>query len=134
MLVRVLDGVREEAKGTKHEARYAVGSTDATDIWQARSRAYIHLYLQVMFGIKDFTEREAFVTDEGRDGGIDGYFIDASARLVYILQSKFRHTEENFESKPIELTELLSMQIKRVLGGEDKDEQGFEFNGKIKGL
>lgn len=134
MLVRVLDGIREEARGTKYEAVYGVGSVETSDIWSARSRAYIHLYLQVMFGIRDFGEREAHVTDGGRDGGIDGYFIDTSARVVYILQSKFRNTEGNFEAKPIELEELLAMQIKGVLGGDDKDNQGFEFNGKIKGF
>lgn len=134
MLVRVLDGVRDEARGTKHESRYAVGSADQTEIWQARARAYIHLYLKVMFGIQDFENRETYVTDGGRDGGVDGYFIDTDTRIIYILQSKFRNTEQNFEAKPIELEELLAMQIRRVLGGDDKDDQGYEFNGKIRGF
>jgi hypothetical protein len=134
MLVRVLDGIRSESAGTKYEKRYAVGSDVTEDVWQARARAYVHLYLKVMFGIADFGTREAFVTDGGRDGGIDGYYIDPKERLIFLIQSKFRHTEENFESKPIELEELLSMQIKRVLGGDEIDEDGVKYNGKILGL
>ena len=134
MLVRVLDGIRKEAAETKHAAQYACGSSDLEAVWQARARAYIHLYLKVMFGLSSFQDRENYVTDGGRDGGIDGYFIDTNSRTIYVIQSKFRITEDNFEKKPIELGELLSMQIKRVLGGEDHDEQGFEYNGKIKGL
>jgi hypothetical protein len=134
MLVRVLDGIRAEAKGTKHEGRYAVGSSAVDEVWAARARAYIHLYLKVMFGLRLFTEREHFVTDGGRDGGVDGYYIDSDGRTVYIIQSKFRNTESNFEGKPIELSELLAMQIRRVLAGEVVDDQGFAYNGKIKGM
>lgn len=134
MLVRVLDGIRNESVGTKFEARYAVGALNIEDVWQARSRAYIHLYLKVMFGIDRFEDREAFVTDGGRDGGVDGYYIDQDAHEIYILQSKFRHSAENFESKPIELNELLAMQVKRILSGEEIDEQGHNYNGKILGL
>jgi hypothetical protein len=134
MLVKVLDGIRNEAAGTKWANLYGIGSTDAEVVWQARSRAYIHLYLKVMFGIADFKDRESFITDGPRDGGIDGYYIDTDARRIYIIQSKFRKSEENFESKVVELSELLSMQIKRVLGGEEKDEGGHKYNGKIVGL
>lgn len=104
------------------------------EIWAARARAYIHLYFKVMFGVRSFAEREHLVTDGGRDGGIDGYFIDGDSRIVYIIQSKFRNTESNFEGKPIELSELLAMQIRRVLNGEEVDDQGFEYSGKIKGM
>jgi hypothetical protein len=131
MLVRVLDGIRREAAGTRLAARYAIASTETDDIWQARSRAYVHLYLKVMFGIMDFEERETYVTDGTQDGGIDGYFIDTTTRTIFLLQSKFRNTEQNFENKPIELDELLSMQIRRVLSGENADENGVKYNGKI---
>ncbi len=134
MLVRVLDGIRSEAAGTRFAARYAVGATEIDDVWQARSRAYVHLYLKVMFGITDFEEREQYVTDGKQDGGIDGYFIDMNIRTIFLIQSKFRNTEENFENKPITLDELLSMQIKRVLGGQETDEKGIKYNGKILGL
>jgi hypothetical protein len=134
MLVRVLDGIRSEAVGTRLAARYAIASTETDDIWQARSRAYVHLYLKVMFGIMGFEERETYVTDGTQDGGIDGYFIDTTTRTIFLLQSKFRNTEQNFENKPIEIDELLSMQIRRVLSGEDADENGVKYNGKILGL
>jgi hypothetical protein len=134
MLVRVLDGIRSEAVGTRLAERYAVGSTETDNIWQARSRAYVHLYLKVMFGITDFEERETYVTDGTQDAGIDGYFIDTNTRTIFLLQSKFRNTEANFENKPIELDELLSMQIRRVLSGQDTDERGVKYNGKILGL
>ncbi len=134
MLVRVLDGIRAEATGTKFASLYACDSASTQDIWQARSRAYVHLYLKVMFGITDFKDREAYVTDGGQDGGIDGYYIDTDSRTIFVFQSKFRNTEENFERKPIKLAEILSMQIKRILGGEEIDEDGVKYNGKIAGL
>lgn len=134
MLVHVLDGIRAEAIGTKYEHTYANGSAISEGIWQARSRAYIHLYLKVMFGIIDFSEREVYVTDGSGDGGIDGYFIDADSHTIILIQSKFRHTEENFEKKPIEIAEILSMQIKRIIEGENVDETGVKYNRKIAGL
>lgn len=134
MLVRVLDGIRNEAKGTKHASLYANGSSEQEEIWQARSRAYIHLYIKVMFGIYDFSERESFVTDGGFDGGIDGYFIDSEKRSIFLIQSKFRRNSDNFERKPIDVDELLSMQIKRIMSGEEFDYSGHNYNGKILGL
>jgi hypothetical protein len=134
MLVRVLDGIRAEAVGTNIESLYACRSVVTEEIWQARARAYIHLYLKVMFGVSEFKDREAYVTDGGHDGGVDGYYIDSSARTVYLLQSKFRHSEDNFENKPITSDELLAMQINRILGGEELDNDGVKYNGKIAGL
>jgi hypothetical protein len=83
---------------------------------------------------RSFAEREHLVTDGTRDGGIDGYYIDADSRVVYVIQSKFRRTESNYEGKPIELSELLAMDVRRVSTGEDLDDQGFPYNGKIKGM
>ena len=134
MLVCILDRIRAEASGTKFEVLYAYNSTDTGRVWQARSRAYIHLYLKVMFGITDFQDRETRITDGSGDGGIDGYFVDEKSYNIILIQSKFRLTEENFEKKPIELKEILSMQIKRILGGESVDENGVKYNGKILGL
>jgi hypothetical protein len=98
MLVRVLDGIRAESKDTKFRSVYAVDSSNDEEIRQARSRGYIHLYLKVQFGLDDFTEREVYVTDGSQDGGIDGYYIDEQLRRIFLIQSKFRTTEENFES------------------------------------
>ncbi len=134
MLIRVLDGIRKEAIGTRFEDRYASSSKISEQVWQARSRAYIHLYLKVMFGIEEFSERENFVSDGSNDGGVDGYYIDQQNYCVYLIQSKFRRSEENFESKPVEIDELLSMEIKRILGGSETDIRGNNYNGKIRGL
>jgi len=100
----------------------------------SRSRAYIHLFLKVKFGILDPNEREKYVTDGTQDGGIDGYFFDRDGKKAYFLQSKFRATETNFESKKISIDEIAMMDIGRITSGEDQDERGVEYNGKIKGL
>jgi hypothetical protein len=80
-LLRILDAIRVEAIGTKWHAQYS-GMADDDFVQQARSKAFIHLYLKVMFGIADFAEREAYLTDGTNDGGIDGYFIDREMRRI----------------------------------------------------
>lgn len=134
MLLRILDAIRHEATGTKWEKQYAVASGNAEEIRQARSRAFIHLYLKVMFGISEFDVREAFVTDGSHDGGIDGYYIDQDTRRIFLLQSKFRSTERNFEEKEIGVDELLVMDIERITGGKTSSASGSKYNGKIQGL
>ena len=94
----------------------------------------MHLYLKVMFGIADFQERERTITDNSYDGGIDGYFIDTERKIIYLLQSKFRTNQKNFENKQIALEELLAMDVNRVLEGEKCDECGNPYNGKIQQL
>jgi hypothetical protein len=134
ILVKILDQIREEARDTKWANQYAVDDNGADAIMAARSRAYIHLYLKVMFGIGRFDEREAYITDGSYDGGIDGFFIDKESKRIYLLQSKFRNTEKNFEEKNIDYGELLAMDIERITTGHDKDEAGNQYNGKIQGL
>ena len=60
-----------------------------------------------MFGITDFKTRENTITDRSYDGGIDGYFISEESKKIYLIQSKFRTTEKNFEEKEIMLEEIL---------------------------
>jgi len=134
MLLRVLDALCGEAQGTKWASQYATASVDPDDIQKARSKAFIHLYLKVMFGIADFAERESYVTDGCQDGGIDGYYIDHETRRIYLLQSKFRNTERNFEQKEIDPKELLVMDIDRITGGNNVDADGTPYNGKVQGL
>jgi hypothetical protein len=134
ILVKILDQIREEARGTKWANQYAVGDNSNEAVMAARSRAYIHLYIKVMFGIGRFDEREAYVTDGSYDGGIDGFFIDKENKRIYLLQSKFRNTEKNFEEKNIDYEELLAMDIDRITTGQDKDEADNQYNGKIQGL
>jgi len=134
ILVRILDGIRSEAAGTKWRNLYAVDSDSEEDIEQARARAYIHLYLKVMFGLSGFAEREQFVTDGSYDGGIDGYYIDRETKQIHLIQSKFRRTAENFAQKKIDPEEILSMDIDRITSGHETNEAGLDYNGKIKGL
>ncbi|WP_207459002.1 hypothetical protein [Azospirillum sp. SYSU D00513] len=134
MMVRILDKICEEAIGTKYEQKYNPPKSDNEKVNQARSRAFVHLYMKVSFGVLDFKEREECITDGAYDGGIDGYYLDHEAKTVYFIQSKFRTTEDNFESKSIKLEEILVMDINRILEGEECDEAGNEYNGKIKGM
>ncbi len=133
-LIRILDAIRNEAEGTKWSQQYAVGSEVEEDIEQARARAYIHLYLKVMFGLVSFAEREPYITDGSHDGGIDGYFIDRDTREIHLIQSKFRRTETNFEQKEIDPREILVMDIDRITSGSLDNEDGVQYNGKIQGL
>ncbi|MCL1127530.1 AIPR family protein [Shewanella surugensis] len=62
------------------------------------------------------------------------YFIDQESKTTYIIQSKFRTNENNFEGKPIDINELANMDIDRVLEGELCDDNDNSYNGKIKQL
>jgi hypothetical protein len=135
-LLKILDTIREEAD-SKHIKKYI--PSDSKDnyqekINQARARAFIHLYLKVSFGLLDFNEREHYITDGSYDGGIDGYYINSENKTIYLIQSKFRTTEKNFEEKNIKLEEVLVMDVNRVLDGEELNEDGISYNGKIKQL
>ena len=129
-LLRVLDQIRNETF-PQTNPRYHPDKMDIEKVNQARARAFIHLYLKVMFGITAFQQRERTITDGAYDGGIDGYYIDTDAKTIHIIQSKFRTTERNFEAKEILLEELLAMDVNRILEGETSDEAGNAYNGKI---
>jgi hypothetical protein len=132
-LVTILDTIRAEAP-TKYSAKYQPNGTEIEKINNARSRAFIHLYLKVAFGVLDFEEREHFVTDGTGDGGVDAYYIDDTAKTICFIQAKFRTTVNNFEEKPITLEEILKIDIARIMEGETCDETGQPYGGKIKQL
>lgn len=131
-LVHILDQIRKEAP--QEYKRYHVVETDTEKLDQARSRAFIHLFLKVRFGMLDFKEREYFITDQPYDGGVDAYFINEGTKTVCIIQSKFRTTQNNFQEKNISFDELLRMDVDRITGGEEADEDGNPYSGKIKQL
>lgn len=134
ILISILDKLRNEAPEYLKK-KYALQEQDDEKINAARSRSFIHLFLKVSFGLIKFEEREWYITDGAYDGGIDGYYIDHDIKVIYLIQSKFRTTEKNFESKNIELEEILVMDIDNILtDGAEKDEQGNIYNGKIKQL
>jgi len=134
ILLNILDKIRYEAANTKFAQKYLPHETEPEAINQARARAFIHLYLKVGFGLLGFEERERHITDGTNDGGVDGYYLDPTARTGYFIQSKFRATQANFSNKEITLEEILVMDIDRILNGDNTDERGNEYNGKIKQL
>lgn len=132
ILIRILDEIRKEAPERYNS--YTNCNTDE-ELQCARSKCYIHLFLKVSFGILDFEEREKYITDGPYDGGIDAYFIDEDEKKIFYIQSKFRNTPSNFENKDILYSELLNMDIARIIkDGEHLDEKGNKYNGKIQGM
>ena len=128
-LIKVIDSLRLEAP-TKYK-RYHPLVEEKEKLENARGRAFIHLFLKVTFGLIDFNERENYITDDGYDGGIDAYYIEEENKELYIIQSKFRNSDTNFENKEITFDELLSMDIERITKGEVENEEGIQYNGKI---
>ncbi|MEM6542562.1 MAG: AIPR protein, partial [Bacteroidota bacterium] len=130
--INILDVLRKEApEGYKY---YHPLESDAQKLNHARSRAFVHLFLKVKFGLLTFEEREKYVTDGTNDGGIDGYYMDEENKIIYFLQAKFRTNSENFESREIKYEELINMEIDRVTEGHTAYETGIKYNGKIQQL
>ena len=130
--LRILDGIIDSAPKSKYQKRYSKKTDD--ELNYSRSRAFLHLYLMANFGMMSFEEREKLVTDGSQDGGIDAYYFDSEHKIKYYIQAKFRASSHNFSEKEIELPELTAMQIRRIEAGERYDENGKEYNGKVKGL
>lgn len=129
VFVKIIDQLRNEApKGYK---RYYPALDQKEKLDNARSRAFLHLYLKVKFGILEFHDRERLITDDPYDGGIDAYYIDDESKCITLIQAKFRTTEENFENKKISIDELLSMDVDRITEGEPNNEEGIKYNSKI---
>ncbi len=133
VLINILDHIRQEATD-KHAKRYLPPESEPESLNNSRARAYIHLYMKVLFGALSFDDREHFITDGPYDGGIDGYYIEKTTKCIYLIQSKFRVSAKNYESKKISLDEILQMDVNRILEGELQDENGNDYNGKIKQL
>ena len=129
ILLNVLDHLRSEAP--PQYKSYHPDLLDLEGLNQARAKAFIHLFFKVRFGLLKFLEREQYITDGTSDAGIDGYYISLEYRTIYFIQSKFRTTRENFETKSIKAEEVLAMDISRILDGEDCYENDTPYNSKI---
>lgn len=129
ILLKTLDEICESAP-SEFTSYKIDGSYD--EINKARSKALIHLFLKVKCGISGFVKIHDLITEGTQDGGLDAYYIDTEKKLLYLIQSKFRGTEKNFENKNIASDDLVKMEIERILKGEDKDSRDVEFNDKIK--
>jgi len=128
-LVKILDKISEDAPEelTIYKKRESI-----EDLNLSRSRCFIHLFLKVRFGISTFIKREELITDGINDGGIDAYYLDEENKRLFLIQSKFRTNENNFEIKSLSAEDLIKMEVEKVLKGIFEDDRGNEFNGKIK--
>ncbi len=128
ILLKILDGLKNEAPASYSKYH----STSEDELLKIRAKCFIHLYLKVTFGILNFSDRENYITDGSYDGGIDAYFIDKEDQHIYYIQSKFRNSADNFNNKDILYSELLCMDIARIVReGEVIDNNGNNYNGKI---
>jgi hypothetical protein len=131
-LVNVLDRICGEAPPERRTYHPDPANDEAVHL--ARSRAYIHLYLKVNYGLLHFEEREKLVTDGPSDGGVDAYFIDRDRQVVDFVQSKLRATADNFRDKEAAYDELLAMEVDRIAKGESTSSAGNPYNAKIRAL
>jgi hypothetical protein len=129
-LCSVLDSLRAEAP--KSNSIYHPSPSNPDGVIQARSRALLHLFLKARFGLVRFSDRETYVTDGSNDGGVDAFYIDEKNKRIYVLQSKFRATAGNFVAKNMSPSDLLKMDVSRILKGEKKQENGVFYNDKIR--
>lgn len=132
ILVKILDAICANAPSDFRS--YYFEGKNQEEIDNLRSKAFIHLYLYVKYGISDFKLRHDLITDGPNDGGIDAYYIDEDKRKINIIQAKYRTTKKNFENTDIDIDELIVMDVERIMQGEDKDEKGNKYNGKIQGF
>ncbi len=129
-LVSIIDSLRKEAP-IEYKSYHPI-EDNIEELTKARSKAYLHLYLKVKYGLEDFQDREKYITDGTGDAGIDAYYIDTENKKIFYIQSKFRNCSSNFEDKEIQLNELIKMDIDGVSCGHDSDKNGNEYNSKIK--
>lgn len=129
-LVNILDKICEEAPS--NFVSYKADKNNIDKVNEARSKAFIHLFLKVKCGMINFDERHNFITDGTQDGGVDAYHIDQENKKILFIQSKFRTNQNNFEKKKITANDLVSMEIQRILKGEKTDSRNVEFSEKIK--
>ncbi|MCK5592233.1 MAG: AIPR family protein, partial [Candidatus Pacebacteria bacterium] len=130
LLVHVLDKIAKSAPKNLGIYHPEQDNTDAEI--HKRSRSFIHLFLKVRFGILDFDISELQITDGTNDGGLDAYHIDEEEKKIYLIQSKFSATSENFETNPVNGYEFFRMELDRIISdGKNTLKNGNGYNGKI---
>lgn len=130
VLLRLLDGLRTEAPISYKS--YRPRKSDQDKLNAARAKAFIHMFLKARLGLVDFEERHDCITEGSGDGGIDAYYLDQENKQLYLIQSKFRTTEQNFRVRRMTADDLVKMEIKMILSGEERDSNGNRFNSKIR--
>jgi AIPR protein len=111
--------------------KYQRANDNTESLQQARSAAFVHLYLEVTKNIFDFDKRDHFVTDGANDGGVDAYFINKEDKSIELIQAKFRGTSDNFSSKYIDIEEIAAIELDRLTRGRKTSSTGQRYNGKI---
>lgn len=132
ILLKILDCLLQEAPSEFTSLH--PDKKDNEQLNAARAKAYIHLFLKVKCGITNFKTRHSYLTEGSQDGGVDAYYIDSENKKLYLIQSKFRTTEDNFTAKSVTADDLVKIEVNRILGGDKKDSAGREFNSKIQQL
>ncbi|OJU13372.1 MAG: hypothetical protein BGN88_06825 [Clostridiales bacterium 43-6] len=128
-LLKLLDNICYEAPSNYKTYKPKIDNQDAVN--SARSKCFIHLYLKVKMGLLDFKERQTYITEGPYDGGLDAYYINNEKRLIYLIQSKFRTNQNNFEEKELSLDDLIKMETESIIQGEEVDSNGNRYNSKI---
>jgi len=129
LLIKTLDNIADSAP-----ARLTIYHPEEDNIdaeIHKRSRSFIHLFLKVRFGILDFDIAESQITDGTDDGGLDAYYIDEEDKKIYLIQSKFSTTPENFENNSVNGYEFFRMELDRITRGEQTYSNGNNYNGKV---
>ena len=129
ILLNILDEIRINAPNKKEYKRFR--SKKNEDINYSRGQAFIHLYLQIKFGVESFEDCQSFICDGQNDGGVDSYYISEANKTVYLIQSKFKNSSKNFSSEEIRIKDLVKMELDRIIGGETTDSNGVNYNPKI---
>lgn len=96
------------------------------------SRAQIHLFLRVWFGLLDFRVVENQITDGTNDGGLDAYYVDKDKKIIYFIQSKYKITPEGYLNHDVDWREFFKMELDRIVQGEAGSISGNKYNGKVR--
>ncbi len=129
-LINILDKIRKDAPRIDSFSRFH--SKKQIDIEFSRGQAFIHLFLFAKFGIESFKERDKYICDGPVDGGLDAYYISQADKTIYLVQSKFKNTASNFHGETISSSDLIKMELSRILEGEKRDSNGVNYNRKIR--
>ncbi|MBU1706191.1 AIPR family protein [Patescibacteria group bacterium] len=130
LLKKTLDGIAETAPDQL--TIYHPNENDQDAQIHKYSRAQIHLFLRVRFGILDFGDVENQITDNTGDGGLDAYHIDEDKKTIYLIQSKYKTTPEGYLNNDVDWREFFKMELDRIVRGEAGSIAGNEYNGKVK--
>lgn len=130
LLKKTLDGIASSAPNEL--TLYHPEDNDQDAQIHKYSRAQIHLFLRVRFGILDFGDVESQITDGTSDGGLDAYHIDEDKKTIYLIQSKYKTTPEGYLNNDVDWREFFKMELDRIVRGEAGLISGNEYNGKVK--